>query len=57
MVLDVRRVHTVVHFGPANDVDDYLQESGRAGRYPAVKCMQFSLGISTVSTVRGYLMK
>ena len=34
MGLDVKCVHTVIHFGPANDVDDYLQESGRAGRDP-----------------------
>ncbi|XP_053387237.1 uncharacterized protein LOC128551014 [Mercenaria mercenaria] len=34
MGLDVKQVHTVVHFGPANDLDDYLQESGRAGRDP-----------------------
>ena len=38
MGLDVRSVHTVVHFGPAHDLDDYLQESGRAGRNPSVKC-------------------
>ena len=25
-------VRTVVHFGPSSDIDDYFQESGRAGR-------------------------
>lgn len=38
MGLDVKCVHTVVHFGPANDLDDYLQESGRAGRDPTASC-------------------
>lgn len=38
MGLDVKGVHTVVHYGPANDTDDYLQESGRAGRDPNVQC-------------------
>ena len=33
MGLDVRDVNTVVHYGPANDIDDYLQESGRAGTH------------------------
>ena len=38
MGLDVRDVNTVVHYGPANDIDDYLQESGRAGRDPSISC-------------------
>ena len=38
MGLDVRDVNTVVHYGPANDIDDYLQESGRAGRDPLIDC-------------------
>lgn len=38
MGLDVKNVDYVVHYGPANDVDDYLQESGRAGRNPNAKC-------------------
>lgn len=38
MGLDVRDVHTVIHYGPANDIDDYLQESGRAGRDPTISC-------------------
>ena len=29
---------TVIHYGPANDTDDYLQESGRAGRDPSHEC-------------------
>lgn len=32
MGLDVKGVDTVLHYGPANDMDDYLQETGRAGR-------------------------
>ena len=32
MGLDFMCVHTVVQCGPANDLDDYLQSSGRAGR-------------------------
>lgn len=38
MGLDVKCVHTVVHYGPANDLDDYLQETGRAGRDPYAFC-------------------
>lgn len=32
MGMDVPDVRTVIHFGPSSDVDDYLQEAGRAGR-------------------------
>ena len=38
MGLDVKNVDTVIHYGPPNDVDDYLQESGRAGRNPEIQC-------------------
>ena len=38
MGLDVKGVDTVIHYGPANDIDDYLQESGRAGRDPSHEC-------------------
>ena len=38
MGLDVKGVNTVVHYGACNDLDDYLQESGRAGRQPDEKC-------------------
>ena len=32
MGVDVPNVHTVIHYSPPTDVDDYFQESGRAGR-------------------------
>ena len=32
MGLDVKGVSTVIHYGPSSDLDDYIQESGRAGR-------------------------
>ena len=32
MGVDVKGVNTIVHYGACNDLDDYLQESGRAGR-------------------------
>ncbi len=32
MGVDVSNIRTVIHFGPTADVDDYFQESGRAGR-------------------------
>ena len=38
MGLDVKGVDTVIHYGPANDIDDYVQESGRAGRNPLDEC-------------------
>ena len=34
MGLDVKGVDTVVHYGPANSLEDYIQETGRAGRNP-----------------------
>ena len=38
MGLDVKGVDTVVHYGPANDLEDYIQETGRAGRNLSDKC-------------------
>ena len=38
MGLDVKGVDSVVHYGPANNLEDYLQETGRAGRNPEQKC-------------------
>ena len=32
MVLDMKGIDTVIHYGPANDIDDYMQEVGRCGR-------------------------
>ena len=32
MGVDISDIHTVIHYGPSADIDDYLQESGRAGR-------------------------
>ena len=32
MGIDVSNIRTIIHFGPAADVDDYFQESGGAGR-------------------------
>lgn len=48
MGLDIPNVRTVIHYGLSRDIDDYLQEAGRAGRdglpstavlyvYPAVQ--------------------
>ncbi|XP_048238710.1 ATP-dependent DNA helicase Q-like 3 [Haliotis rufescens] len=34
MGLDVQGVDHVIHYGPAYDVEDYLQETGRGGRDP-----------------------
>ena len=36
--LDVKGVTTVIHYGACNDLDDYLQESGRAGRQQLENC-------------------
>ena len=38
MGLDVKVVDTVVHFGPANNLDDYLQETRRAGGRLSENC-------------------
>ena len=32
MGIDIANIRTVIHYGPSSDIDDYLQESGRAGR-------------------------
>ena len=29
MGINVKDLHTVIHYGPADDLDDYVQESGR----------------------------
>ena len=38
MGLNVKGVNTVIHYGACNDLDDYLQESGCAGRQHHEKC-------------------
>ena len=38
MGLDVKSVNMVVHYGACNYLDDYLQESGCAGRQPGEQC-------------------
>ena len=32
MGVDCKKVYRTIHFGPAKNVESYLQESGRAGR-------------------------
>ena len=32
MGVDCKGLYNIIHFGPPGDIDDYLQESGRAGR-------------------------
>ena len=32
MGINVQGLHTVIHYGPSCDIDDYFQESGRVGR-------------------------
>ncbi|XP_048237234.1 uncharacterized protein LOC124136953 [Haliotis rufescens] len=34
MGLDLQSVETVIHYGPASNVEGYIQETGRAGRDP-----------------------
>ena len=38
MGLDMKGDDRVVHYGLANDLEDYIQETGRAGRNPNNKC-------------------
>eukprot|EP00794_Sanderia_malayensis_P004367 gene4367-4948_t len=33
MGVDCKQVHRVIHFGPSNSIEAYLQECGKAGRY------------------------
>ena len=32
MGLDCPNIHTVIHWGPSSDIEQYFQETGRAGR-------------------------
>ena len=32
MGVNIPNIRIVIHYGPSSDVDDYFQESGRAGR-------------------------
>lgn len=32
MGVDVKALEHIIHFGPPNDIDDYIQESGKADR-------------------------
>ena len=32
MGIDIPNIHTVIHWGPPNDFESYVQESGRGGR-------------------------
>ena len=32
MGVDIHDISVVIHYGPSSDIEDYLQESGRAGR-------------------------
>ena len=32
MGVDIPNIRTIIHYGPSSDVDDYVQEAGRAGR-------------------------
>ena len=32
MGIDIPDIWTVIYYGPSSDVDDYIQEAGRAGR-------------------------
>nr|XP_006819128.1 PREDICTED: Bloom syndrome protein homolog [Saccoglossus kowalevskii] len=36
MGMDVKGVHQIIHLGPSNDIDEYMQETGRAGRDASV---------------------
>ena len=38
MGLDVKGVDSVLHYGPANSLEDYIQETGRAGRSKNENC-------------------
>ena len=32
MGIDVKCLSRVIHYGPPSDIDDYIQETGRAGK-------------------------
>ena len=32
MGVDVKSLHCVIHYGPPHDIEEFIQESGRAGR-------------------------
>ena len=56
MGVNPQGVYNVIHYGPANDTDDYLQETGRAGRdgttqsHAILLKYKHSLGSQLIST-------
>ena len=42
MGIDCKKAHRTIHFGPAKNVESYLQESGRAGR-DGYQCTEYLL--------------
>ena len=38
MGVNTKMLRTVIHYGPANETEDYIQESGRVGRDTASSC-------------------
>ncbi|CAC5424201.1 recQ [Mytilus coruscus] len=56
MGLDVNGVDTVIYYGPANDVDDYVQESGRAEYVKSNTCRRaFILNVFKTSVEHAHI--
>ena len=51
MGLNVQAVKTVIHYGPPRDIEQYLQESGRAGRNPSMQ--SYALLLNYKGSTRG----
>ncbi|XP_033122999.1 ATP-dependent DNA helicase RecQ-like [Anneissia japonica] len=53
MGMDVKGLENIIHLGPPNDLDDYLQETGRAGRDTSVQSyailVKYSQSVTRVS--------
>ena len=62
MGLDIPDVKVIVHFGPAMDLDDFIQETGRASRESETKAVAIMLlyprclnGPNITSEMKGYI--
>ena len=60
MGIDVKCLSRVIHYGPPSDIDDYIQETGRAGKQFIVSTPPYAWGrgggfpIVSPSEVNGY---
>ena len=55
MGVHCKRVHRVIHYGPAKNVESYIQETGRAGRDGTQSCVYILYHGILLAHVDGYM--